>query len=146
MNTNTSATTVISLGAIGTILAYFGYQYATTDDDSENMISDPTDPVTLNIGDEVKNVPLQVPNDEQSDSPKNNEKNIKIGQPDSKETVSVKLDELKPNVKTESAPEVKTEVKTEINEMKKEDKWSNYWEGEYKKQNIEQTDIVASFD
>jgi hypothetical protein len=123
MNTNTSATTVISLGAIGTILAYFGYQYATTDDDS-----------------------LQVPNDEQSDSPKNNEKNIKIGQPDSKETVSVKLDELKPNVKTESAPEVKTEVKTEINEMKKEDKWSNYWEGEYKKQNIEQTDIVASFD
>lgn len=105
MNTNTTA--VIGLGALGTLLAYYGYQYLD-EEETENVCEDLYNDVSGNTFKESTKV--------QHDLSDNN--------------VMQHMQDISKN-------KIKLEVREQINEKQNEelkkslDKWSNYWEDQY---------------
>lgn len=128
MNNNTS--TFISLGAIGTLIAYFGYQYLDeNDDDDHDNQKKSTDKNELLYNDETKDGNLG--------------KEMKVKKNDTSQQV---LEDTSSNSITDiSSNTIKLEVTAQINQKHKEkkeiidnkletpkNKWSNYWEDQYK--------------
>jgi len=120
MNQNTSA--FIGLGAIGTLIAYFGYQYLD-DEQSENEESVITDNVQTLYNDETKEAVSDNSIVEQS----------------SNSFEDISNNTIKLEVSAQINKKVKEKQDTEKDKMLEHEpsKWSNYWEGEYN--NIDKT-------
>tara|TARA_X000000950_G_C13602975_1_gene532163 strand:+ start:156 stop:518 length:363 start_codon:yes stop_codon:yes gene_type:complete len=104
---NTSA--LIGLGAIGTLLAYYGYQYLDDDEKEHPEKIETQKEVTENKDKELENSKV-------------NEENKDINE----------ITTEKPEIKTTldaSSNNIKMEVTEQINNEK--NKWSNYWAGQY---------------
>jgi hypothetical protein len=140
MNTNASTAAVIGIGAIGTILAYFGLQYV-----SEDEVSSDVD----NIGENSNNSD-NLYNEVENDSDPVNTESEKI---ENVETVENK-EPVKTTVVTNQSIENdkakinKTGIKLEVteaisNKKTDENKWSEYWEGEYKNQDKDKKEIAV---
>ena len=107
---NTSA--LIGLGAIGTLLAYYGYQYLDDDEKESSEIIETKKDVTENKDKELE------ASKENKDSKEDNDNN---------ETTTEK-----PEIKTildASSNNIKMEVTEQI--INEKNKWSNYWAGQY---------------
>ena len=120
MNQNTS--TFIGLGALGTLIAYFGYQYLDEDEEEKTKKSQTND----NLYNEVDNVK------------ENNIDNIKKLLDVSKNSISNTNNVVEDISKNKIKLEVEEQITKEIAEKKGNDKmnetnkWSNYWEDQYK--------------
>jgi len=129
---NNNATTILGLGAIGTLLAYYGYNYLDDDNDNETIKENQTEENQT----------------EEKQTHKNNNIASKNINDHENNTTSI-LDNTNHDISQNS---IKLEVKEQIsktcieskeNKENKEnntDKWSNYWEKQYneidKKQDI----------
>ena len=122
MNNNTS--TFIGLGAIGTLIAYFGYQYLD-DDDNDNNKEKSSDIKEVLYNDETK-----------EDNEVNVKKNID-SQSKLEDLSSNSIGDISSNtIKLEVSEQIKQKhnQKKEMNDTKLEkpkNKWSNYWEDQY---------------
>lgn len=139
MNTNASTAAVIGIGAIGTILAYFGLQYV-----SEDEVSSDVDNIGENINNS-DNLYNQVEND--SDPVNTESEKVENNEP-VKTTENVKTtDDTNQSSENDKAKINKKGIKLEVteaisNKKTDENKWSQYWEGEYKNQDKQTKDIV----
>jgi hypothetical protein len=113
MNQNTS--TFIGLGALGTLIAYFGYQYLDEDEEEKTKKSQSSDNL-YNEVDYVKNEAVE---------------NMKELTDISRNTIE---DISKNKIKLEVAEQITKEIaeKKGNDKMKETNKWSNYWEDQYK--------------
>ncbi len=113
MNQNTS--TFIGLGALGTLIAYFGYQYLDEDEEEKTKKSQSSDNL-YNEVDYVKNEAVE---------------NMKELTDISKNTIK---DISKNKIKLEVEEQITKEIaeKKGNDKMKETNKWSNYWEDQYK--------------
>lgn len=118
MNTNTSA--VIGLGAIGTLIAYFGYQYLDDEDANDKVGEDNL------YNDESKDDE----NDDAQDLSSNVLEDI------SKNKIKLEVEEV---INKKSMEKKEDDEKQKKNQTK--DKWSNYWEVQY--ENIDKQQDVA---
>lgn len=119
MNTNTSA--VIGLGALGTLIAYFGYQYL--DDDNEKSETNTDEQTISDVSNNVEVVEATL---------EKTQDNTKTTQDLSSNNVSEEIS--KSNIKLEVAEQLnKKALESNKDENKKEQsKWTNYWEDQYK--------------
>jgi hypothetical protein len=146
MNTNASTAAVIGIGAIGTILAYFGLQYV-----SEDEVSTEVESVAENVNNsdnlynEVENDTVTV--NTESEKVENIE-TVENNEP-VKTTENVKTtDDTNQSIENDKAKINKKGIKLEVteaisNKKTDENKWSEYWEGEYKNQDKQTKDIVV---
>jgi hypothetical protein len=113
MNQNTS--TFIGLGALGTLIAYFGYQYLDEDEEEKTKKSQTSDNL-YNEVDYVKNEAVE---------------NMKELTDISRNTIE---DISKNKIKLEVEEQITKEIaeKKMSDENKETNKWSNYWEDQYK--------------
>jgi hypothetical protein len=113
MNQNTS--TFIGLGALGTLIAYFGYQYLDEDEEEKTKKSQTSDNL-YNEVDYVKNEAVE---------------NMKELTDISRNTIE---DISKNKIKLEVEEQITKEIaeKKMSHENKETSKWSNYWEDQYK--------------
>jgi hypothetical protein len=113
MNQNTS--TFIGLGALGTLIAYFGYQYLDENDDEDNTKKSQNNDSLYNEVDYIK--------DEAAD-------NMKELTDISRNTIE---DISKNKIKLEVEEQITKEIAEKMSHENKEtSKWSNYWEDQYK--------------
>ena len=122
MNTNTSA--VIGLGALGTLIAYFGYQYL--DDDNEKSETNTDEQTISDVSNNVEVV---------EDTLEKSQDNTNTTQDLSSNNVSEEIS--KSNIKLEVAEQLNKKAleskESNKDENKKEQsKWTNYWEDQYK--------------
>lgn len=139
MNTNASTAAVIGIGAIGTILAYFGLQYV-----SEDEVSSDVEAVAESVNNEVS---TDVNTDVEKETPQTN---TSTKTPELKDTVKTttndtnEANEVEPNTTAINKNGIKLEVTEAISNKKTdENKWSEYWEGEYKNQDKDKKEIVV---
>jgi hypothetical protein len=117
MNQNTS--TFIGLGALGTLIAYFGYQYLDEDESKKSQSND-------NLYNEVEHV---------KDNTLENVKELyDLSKNIINETSNTMEDISKNKIKLEVEEQITKEVaqKKSNYEKKETNKWSNYWENQYK--------------
>lgn len=114
MNQNTS--TFIGLGALGTLIAYFGYQYLDENEDEDNTKKTLSNDNLYNEVDYVKNEAVE---------------NMKELTDISRNTIE---DISKNKIKLEVEEQITKEIaeKKMSHENKETSKWSNYWEDQYK--------------
>jgi len=139
---NNNATTILGLGAIGTLLAYYGYNYLDDDNDNETIKENQTEE------NQTEENQTQENEAQENEADKNNNIASKNINDHENNTTSI-LDNTNHDISQNS---IKLEVKEQIsktcieskeNKENKEnntDKWSNYWEKQYneidKKQDI----------
>lgn len=143
MNTNASTAAVIGIGAIGTILAYFGLQYVSEDDVSSEFES-----VEENVNNS-DNLYNEVEKESSTQISKKDEATEKlVTNPDSTQSNEVN-NTTKNSVNEQDNTKInKNGIKLEVTEAitdKKTDKnkWSEYWEGEYQNQDKDKQEIVV---
>lgn len=130
MNTNASTAAVIGIGAIGTILAYFGLQYV-----SEDEVSSDVEAVAESVNNEVS---TDVNTDVEKETPELTD-TVKTTTNDTNEA-----NEVEPNTTAINKNGIKLEVTEAISNKKTdENKWSEYWEVEYKNQDKDKKEIVV---
>jgi len=139
MNTNASTAAVIGIGAIGTILAYFGLQYV-----SEDEVSSDVEAVAESINNEVS---TDVNTDVEKETPQTNTSTKTPELTDTVKTITTdtnEVNEVEPNTTVINKNGIKLEVTEAISNKKtNENKWSEYWEGEYKNQDKDKKEIVV---
>lgn len=143
MNTNASTAAVIGIGAIGTILAYFGLQYV-----SEDEVSSEFESVEENVNNS-DNLYNEVEKESTTQTTKKDETPEKlVTSPDP--TQSNEVNNTTKNLVNEQGNTkinkngIKLEVTEAITDQKTDkNKWSEYWEGEYKNQDKDKQEIVV---
>ena len=143
MNTNASTAAVIGIGAIGTILAYFGLQYV-----SEDEVPSEFESVEENVNNS-DNLYNEVEKESTTQTTKKDETHEKlVTSPDPTQPNEVN-NTTKNSVNEQDNTKInKNGIKLEVTEAitdKKTDKnkWSEYWEGEYKNQDKDKKEIVV---
>lgn len=146
MNNNTS--TVIGLGALGTLIAYYGYQYFEDDNEDDNGDDDSKkqDAGFTSIKKNIDSATAVDISNNATDDVSMNKIKLEVTEQiikTQKEKNNIILDNSADNTDTETniKPETnKLEHATDAEEGKNTDKWSNYWENQYnnidKKQEI----------
>ena len=121
MNSNTNTAAVLSLGAVGTILAYYGMQYFNEENDNEEAFDTEDENNNLDcssnhIQTDISNNLLENGNDSDGDK------------------------------KSESSSPPAEAIKLEVTEQilsNKKNKWSSYWEKEYNNRDQSKQEIVV---
>jgi hypothetical protein len=123
MNSNTS--TFIGLGALGTLIAYFGYQYLDEDD---NNVEEKDNNTIKNIDNESSINKMKI--DDTSSSTSDLSGNIQ----------DISKNKIKLEVQEQITKKIIEHKNNESDNKKETNKWSNYWEDQYneidKKQDI----------
>ena len=113
MNSNNNTAAFIGLGAVGTILAYYGIQYFNEEEEDTTFETD----ISLN-----KCEDSLISDKDVSNNLLENKTNKSVNEVEENSNNSIKL-----------------EVTEQINNEK--NKWSNYWENEYNNQDKSKNDI-----
>ena len=119
MNSNTNTAAVLSLGAVGTILAYYGMQYFNEENDNEEAFD--AEHENNNLDCSSNHILTDISNnllDNDNDSDKKSESS------------------------SPPAEAIKLEVTEQILSNKK-NKWSSYWEKEYNNRDQSKQEIVV---
>ena len=147
-NTNKLALT-LGFGALGTVLAYYGYNQLTDEDDSENeddTTECTTNSTTIEKGDENVQDDVNKTSDianqtkGQNISVKTTESHANENEQQPSAIKSTEKDVGQKNSTTEQdKTNLGNEIKKELNTIKKDvakdgGKWSTYWAGEYNKE------------